>query len=421
MIRKTRAILCISILLLILCGCTSGQNSLDELSRDSKPAESMDSDIEKIPEEKNETSIFQEDYDELWQLLDDNYPFFSVYESLGIDIEQVRVAYGEMVENRATDLHSFVEVLKQMFRELDYFAHLNVVDYGTYQTYCDAMTNPASNRSDSVAWNEVLFNAKTVAAYEMLKTISSGMQVDYPEIETAWYPEINTAYFHIRTMAGAVVERDQEMIESYLSGLEHVENVIIDITGNSGGSTRYMQEVIINPFGGTYSYKDYIFLGKTPVNEKYYWDEMGMPSPVSELPQDAPNPSFLEEFGMDYFCESGVRIEGKPQTEEWMTASRWVLIDEMVYSSADTFARFCKKTGWATLVGRVTKGDGDGQGPVFVSLSNTGLLIQFSSTTGINLDGSCNTVYGTAPDILAAKGKWPLELCKETILKLKNQ
>jgi len=148
---------------------------------------------------------------------------------------------------------------------------------------------------------------------------------------------------------------------------------------------------------------------------------MGMPSPVSELPQDAPNPSFLEEFGMDYFCESGVRIEGKPQTEEWMTASRWVLIDEMVYSSADTFARFCKKTGWATLVGRVTKGDGDGQGPVFVSLSNTGLLIQFSSTTGINLDGSCNTVYGTAPDILAAKGKWPLELCKETILKLKNQ
>ena len=50
------------------------------------------------------------------------------------------------------------------------------------------------------------------------------------------------------------------------------------------------------------------------------------------------------------------------------------------------FARFCKDTGWATFVGRTTKGGGlvSAFSPSVIRLNNTGLLFWFFAESSIN-------------------------------------
>ena len=97
------------------------------------------------------------------------------------------------------------------------------------------------------------------------------------------------------------------------------------------------------------------------------------------------------------------------------SARRWVLIDGGVYSSADKFACFCRSTGWATLVGTRTSGDGMGATPVLILLPESGLLVRFSVMAGENPDGSINAAAGTAPDLLCIRDVLPLNRCLEEI------
>lgn len=85
--------------------------------------------------------------------------------------------------------------------------------------------------------------------------------------------------------------------------------------------------------------------------------------------------------------------------------TKWVIVDNRVYSSADSFAAFCKATGWATLVGQTTGGDGQGVTPVIIALPNTGLLVRFSALAAETPDGTLNAVTGITPDILVDLSK----------------
>ena len=86
----------------------------------------------------------------------------------------------------------------------------------------------------------------------------------------------------------------------------------------------------------------------------------------------------------------------------------WVLVDESVYSASESFALFCQQTGFATLVGSATSGDGIGTDPVFLQLPNSGILVQYTPVFGLNPDGSSNEELGTLPDLLSPPGEPPL-------------
>ena len=86
----------------------------------------------------------------------------------------------------------------------------------------------------------------------------------------------------------------------------------------------------------------------------------------------------------------------------------WVLVDESVYSASESFALFCQQTGFATLVGSATSGDGIGTDPVFLQLPNSGILVQYTPVFGLNPDGSINEELGTLPDLLSPPGEPPL-------------
>lgn len=65
----------------------------------------------------------------------------------------------------------------------------------------------------------------------------------------------------------------------------------------------------------------------------------------------------------------------------------WVLVDEGVYSASENFAAFCKNTGFATLVGEPTGGDGGIADPMLFALPESGLVVRFSVFYGLNADG----------------------------------
>lgn len=397
----------------LLCGCvptppsTSGQNT---------PA---------VKTEFTKAELL-EDYDLLWERLYANYPYFPVLERRGIDVAEIRAQTRKTMETRVSDLEGFYQVLNSMFLRMEYFAHLSPVSPGLYQDY-----RYYAEREDGRAqWNDIVLAPQTVAAYGQLSGQASFSaeesqdgepQAPLPTVKTDYFPEAKAAYFQLPSFNSKMLSPDADMVADYLAALSNVEveHIIFDVTGNDGGDDRYWQNNIVSPFGGAYTLNQYVFAADTPLN-RYFYSVAGPESyfqSLSAFPAEKPLPDFVEELGLTFFSAGILVLPDENYSGKTVrsTAKRWVLVDEVVFSASESFAIFCKDTGWATLVGKRTGGDGGGFSPVLLALKNTGLLVRFSSTVGVNGDGSLSAEYGTTPDIPCIKGESPLDACLRQI------
>ena len=76
----------------------------------------------------------------------------------------------------------------------------------------------------------------------------------------------------------------------------------------------------------------------------------------------------------------------------------YVLIDDTVVSAADSFALFCKATGFATLVGTPTSGSaGEMIGPVTLPASK--MMLSVGTSFVLNPDFTPQHGTGTIPDV----------------------
>lgn len=373
------------------------------------------------PNPKTEFTLEEmlEDYDRLWDDLRANYPFFSVLERRGINVESLRQSNREILANRIKDLNGFAFLLRDTFYRMENLAHLSLVDVDMFDFYDSFLSLEALNEDDPQA--ELFFSAQTQTTYELLGAKgASSTSIRYPEVEMEYLSDVNAAYFHFKSFNYSLIERDKDIVTDYLSSLDDVDHIIIDITGNSGGAVAYWIDNIVSPFGGTYVWEeDYVFLKKTPVNERFLIDTgLFDIKPLSDLPADYEIPPFIQELGLTHFFDRHSTYPAEDYAGKVIEAQakRWVLIDDDVYSAADSFAAFCKRSGWATLVGETTWGDGaDRIAPVEIALKNTGLLVRFSSCTSANSDGSMNAEVGTAPDITCRGLESPLDTCLRVI------
>jgi C-terminal processing protease CtpA/Prc len=219
-------------------------------------------------------------------------------------------------------------------------------------------------------------------------------------------------YIKIPSFHYELVDRDSNIVYEGLKKYPEAENIIFDITTNGGGSDGYWMENLVAPFGGTYEFGYRSFFKSTPLINKYYADSES--KPVSEL-SDAPE--WASELGLDRYYTDTWTLSEEDFDGEIIDRDikKWVLISNRVYSASEKFVCFCKATGWATLVGTKTSGDGLGPTPVMLLLPDSGLLIRFSGNVGENPDGSINAVTGTKPDITCQKKETPLERCLEEI------
>ena len=198
----------------------------------------------------------------------------------------------------------------------------------------------------------------------------------------------------------------QDFFQSHAE--DEVSDIVFDITHNRGGSTLYWNENIVAPFGGSYTWDTWLYVRDTALTRQYLADEQAY-QPMEQLPEDHPAPEFVSELGLTDFCHYTECLNSDATLpDNLLSAKRWVLVDDAVYSAAESFTYFCKKTGWATLVGTATDGDGLGVTPIMVDLPNTGILVRFSAQVGENPDGTCNTASGTKPDYTCKRFESPL-------------
>jgi len=361
---------------------------------------------ETIPAQKAST-LFLEDYDQLWRDLEENYPFFPILEEKGIDVAAVRDSYRLYVQKTGT-LEQFMGVLDRMFGKLQSFAHLFLIHPNTYEMMLDAM----EGLEGFEPWWEVLNAPVTVQTYAALPgTGGSSGAGEIPAVECRYYEDVAAAYFRFPTMNDYARERDAQVIADYLSQLPAVEHILIDVTNNSGGSSMYWENVIVKPFGGSWNGSYRIFYQDSPINRQYYGNQNLLPA------EQIPLPSFAEQLGAELYETARWDVDyGPAELEEYTGAKRWVLT-KGGYSAAESFVGFCKLTGWATLVGTPTNGDGLGGNPLLLPLKNTGLLVYFTTAMAENPDGSLNAEQGVTPDhvLLPKDGRTPREFCLDLI------
>jgi C-terminal processing protease CtpA/Prc len=214
------------------------------------------------------------------------------------------------------------------------------------------------------------------------------------------YEDKSLAYIKIKAMNKNTQYTDQIEIKKFLESIKDYNGLIIDIRDNGGGYESYWTYNFVEPLTNKNLSVDYITAFKDSEYIKPFMESSLILDfklkPVSELPD---NNKFPKELKKDF---SKFVINNKTVSPEYPVNFKgkiYLLVNEGTFSAAESFASFSKATKWATLVGTPTGGDGVGQGPIYASLPNTGLVIRFPYTLGLNPDGTANEETHSQPDI----------------------
>lgn len=181
----------------------------------------------------------------------------------------------------------------------------------------------------------------------------------------------------------------------------------------------YFDELILEPnIDGPVHWSFYSLFKDGPMNRKFIGTEQLIEEDYCEKAMDFPTLAPFNRVDLqdvDYFCRTDMTNEPPAGQKKLFQGKIWMLVSGNVYSSSEWAAMVSKSTGFATLVGTQTGGDGIGTDPVPVVLPNSGLIVRYSPIYGVTQQGYGSEEYGTTPDILSDEGETPLETCLKAI------
>lgn len=363
------------------------------------------------------TEELLKDYDALWDILETDYLFLPELEQRGVDVDTIKEETRKQISERPMDVATFYVILEDMMRDLrgdDWLgiAHLGLLDFQTYEI----LHQVYSKEEVLGGWGNAVENLQTQKTYEKLSeelVASDKRYVRIEPIEGRYDASRKMVVFRAASFYVTFEEEDGEFIQNYINTLDGapIEHIVFDITGNVGGFKNCWMDTITSPFGGNYEWEHWWYLQNTDLTKSYVsYFESWESKPISQMPKTHPIPEFVWQLGLTHFIHTTEEFcwEGTLSGNA-LTAKRWVLTDNYSYSAADSFAGFCKDTGWATLVGRRTRGDGCATSPLYVALPNTGILVCFSAILAENASGDLNTLYGTSPDFYSDVHEKPMD------------
>ncbi|MEX0974863.1 MAG: S41 family peptidase [Bacillota bacterium] len=220
--------------------------------------------------------------------------------------------------------------------------------------------------------------------------------------------EGSVAYAQIQSMRqdSGEIKSDVATLRQFMEA-HNPGALVLDIRGNGGGSDNYWQAMVAMLASGTVSCASGVTWRNSPFIQPFMADKRAdaLPTaPMSDLlaAQATGGDRLPPEILTHAFAEPRVWIrKAEPDNSINYQGKVFLLVDGYVYSSAESFAAFCKGSKWATVVGSYTGGDGIGYDPAIVVLPNSGMAIRFPSDMGLNPDWSANEEFHTRPDMLA--------------------
>lgn len=364
-----------------------------------------------------------EDYDTMWQIIEQNFPLMGVVQRAypDFDAERVRRAYRNSIASMAgrglapdiknATFEKAVRGALEAFGGQGHLWYVNEENYSHFlQIYHQVADQPTCaydygqlRRAESVAW----YGYRT-GDYEAAAS-SPGKQSSKLSTEQTG----DTAVIRVPGFDLNAITADRPIWQQFYQQAQSCHDLVIDLRGNPGGSDQYWKELIAGPNIKETTAVEQVRLVRGVEATEYQRLSGGTYHPIEEYdlrPQDnAEDVASME----GYFVEDQV-VE--PTADSPAFAGHiWVLVDRRVYSAAEGFAYWCKNTGFATLVGQRTGGDGVGIDPQVFSLPHTGFCFRFSSALGLNAEGGSNEEYGTEPDVLLEEGENAYMACLKLI------
>lgn len=345
------------------------------------------------------------DFEYLYGVLRDNYPFFGVAERrYGVDWLAKHDEYVRRLCATADDTAYYRE-LNDILREL-HDGHLDfspTIKYSKFKSVLDGLGpdfepwSRAMHRDSvrAVYWEQLL--AKKDSRKKPLKEKSPSKQSS----AQSYYNDTllcngKIALMRLSSLPYEKISADSLRIASFLSTISEADYLIIDIQGNGGGSELYWRRLVVSrliPKPITYSSTQIVRGGE--INREYSPAFFEKAEPLTEdvcrgLPDELYDGTFyMRKYSREIEAREPVAFRGKI----------FLLVDRKVFSSAGGWADFCKQTGWATVVGETTGVQGIGRDPIIISLPESGLLLRYPYCNGINADGTFNGEVGVRPDV----------------------
>lgn len=340
-----------------------------------------------------------EDFEYMYTLLEENYPFFEVNKRLhNIDWLRNKNKYKKMIKNTKNDAEFFVAI-DHILNDLNN-PHTHVFNGEVYKRYYKHFY-PYEH--------EVLNYEKSMERYGFdgnvdnieLNPDSNFLISDDEVLITNILKEDEIAYMKIKSMSAYHIKEDYGKVKDFLEQVEDYDKLIIDIRGNTGGFDDYWKNIVGFLIDEPLKMEYYSFF-RGDYRDKYEMYKVATGKPIDSLDEKVwnkiPNEVRKEiERDFDYYDINFVIVE--PWNVVDFKGKVYLLVDKYVFSSAEKFASFAKDTGFANLVGETTGGDRVFAEIPFAYLPNSGLIIRFSAELGINKDGTINMETRTIPDI----------------------
>jgi len=311
-----------------------------------------------------------------WQTWLDNYNLSLGSEVIAVDNVPIHVA----VKNSIERSYLFYDFL----RNRSYIQYLTPGNLGftpqfTFRNTTGEIINATLYSDPTISYDNVNWR---------------GYYPELAEVATLIYPTMKVGYMQIGGMAYNPAAYFDLMMMFY-DQISDYDHLIIDIRGNYGGNDYFWYENIVQPLLKEKMKSKLLFAFKKDATFSHFYRKAKkiyfktLKSGFNYLPPEV----LTNEYDL-----YKVRYVHKPANTVDFSGKISVLIDKCVYSSAEAFAVFCKNTGFATLYGTNSGGDGIG-GRVYWVLPHSKLILSYSFALGLFESGYSNEEFHTAPDV----------------------
>jgi len=228
-------------------------------------------------------------------------------------------------------------------------------------------------------------------------SVYSGAPYDYPSnlFDTQIWEEESTAYLYMSSFLWSDIQPYHTTIIDFLQSVEDYDHLIIDVRGNQGGNYASWIHPIVRPLiRSTKEFQAYLAY-KTDSHSDAYREAVGITDLVSKSHFGYLPPEVLE----DDFQIYNYQHTFSPTNEVDFNGDISVLADQVCYSATEGFLCFSKQTGFATIYGVASGGDGIMEFPSFFTLPNSKIVITLTSALGLDQTGHSSEEYRTQPDV----------------------
>jgi len=386
------------------------------------------------------------DLDYLYNTLSANFPFFGViYRLWGVDMHELYFQtrrHFEQISDIRSDQEFANTVNSRFIAPARGAGHFDMLTGRNLQIHIEVFSSHVNRPSDQFLY--FLYELDNPATRALHGLTDNHFAPPLPGDGSFVFPTTSNnieariiepghiAYVNILQMNHGTMPLDREKLLEFYHYISNFDHLIIDIRQNDGGDTRFFPELVIAPnISEPLEYYFYMFIMGGEHNRRLletwfgpWWND-GLRHTIADGVA-AFVPVHDDLFARLTYLDPGDAdiLDHYWTWHEYIAPSHgdaifggkiWLLVSERNFSASEQAAAISHQTGFATLVGQATRGDGIGINPLVLALPNTGMVVRYSAIYGVDPLGRNNQEFGTSPHIFNRPNRSALQTVLELI------